>query len=435
MISGRSATPDPRHWPAGVRLLVVLILLVLTARWAGPIGLEAAAGSAAWAAEPAGSTGTAAIRPDPTLRIAEVAAPTAERANDDGLLSGVFSDLNRYWAAELPPLAGRALTPLRGGYQAIDSSAPDSAAHGALCGSLPSGMVGNAYYCPAGDGIIVDTGALVPVLVGHYGAGGLVASLAHEFGHAVQARIGPSEAQRAATPAAYPSVLIEAGGDCYAGAFLAWVVSGQAPHLTLRPPDLLNAVGPLVDFRDSVTTSTDSPTAHGLGLDRLAHLLLGYRSGPAACHHLTASTLDLTLGRPGVSTSEAPARFSSSAAAMAAARRSVSAFAARSRLSAAVPSASASEVTAAQPYGQFALAAVVARSTGVAAFGNDQGATCFTGAWTASVFGKADVGALGSWAGDADEALDYVRARPGATFTSVVAFSDGFAQGIRACHR
>jgi hypothetical protein len=49
------------------------------------------------------------------------------------------------------------------------------------------------------------------------------------------------------------------------------------------------------------------------------------------------------------------------------------------------------------------------------------------------VFGTAPIGELGSWAGDADEALDQLRSRPGVTFAELAAFADGFHGGRAAC--
>jgi hypothetical protein len=83
--------------------------------------------------------------------------------------------------------------------------------------------------------------------------------------------------------------------------------------------------------------------------------------------------------------------------------------------------------------GQFAAAAAVARATGRSISGSDVGAACFTGAWTASVFGSAPAGALGSWAGDADEAMDLIRSRPGASFDELAAYADGFRGGLAGC--
>jgi hypothetical protein len=49
------------------------------------------------------------------------------------------------------------------------------------------------------------------------------------------------------------------------------------------------------------------------------------------------------------------------------------------------------------------------------------------------VFGSVAAGQLGSWPGDADEALDLIRSRPGVGFDELAAYSDGFNGGRAAC--
>lgn len=75
----------------------------------------------------------------------------------------------------------------------------------------------------------------------------------------------------------------------------------------------------------------------------------------------------------------------------------------------------------------------MASATGRSLYGTAAGAACFTGAWVGSVFGSVPAGELGSWPGDADEALDLIRTRPGAGFDELVAYADGFHGGRAAC--
>lgn len=369
----------------------------------------------------------------PPAPVRHVGPASVATDHDDAAVGAVLADLGTFWAAALPADSGRSFTSLTGGYVSVDATA---ATGSAPCVTSPDQIAGNAYYCPGSDAVVYDSAGLVPVLLGHYGVAGLTASFAHEFGHAIQARVGPTAAERAASPARYPNLLIEAQGDCYAGSFLAWVVAGSAPHLRLPESSMVRAVAPLLDFRDPVTMPADDPTAHGLGLDRLTSLLRGYRDGPKACSALAADQLRPTLGRPGVIPGGTSPRFADTDAAVAAGRLSVDAFA--DRLPAAVSGLasvrpSAGDLAAAAPYGQFAAAATEALAVGRSQTGTVAGAACFTGAWTASVFGTAQRGALGSWAGDADEALDMIRGRPAVTFAELAGYADGFDRGWGAC--
>ena len=355
--------------------------------------------------------------------------PFQSSADGDRTVGAVLADLSDYWTAAAAA-GGSALRAPAGGFVSMDSSGSSgSAGRGALCISDPAQIAGNAFYCPSQDGIVFDSSALVPVLLGSYGSAGLATSFAHEFGHAVQAQVGPTPADRRADPARYPAVLIEAQADCAAGAFLAAAAAGSTERVHVPIGSLARAVAPLLDFRDRPTLSPADATAHGLALDRLGFVLHGYRAGGMACWSMTADDLALTLGEPGVVTDAAASpRFESAAAAVDAASASVSTFAG-------VPAATPDPADLARSgtLGQFATGAAVARATGLALSGSDVGAACFTGAWTASVFGSAPAGTLGSWAGDADEGLDLIRSRPGASFDELAAYSDGFRGGRAAC--
>lgn len=379
------------------------------------------------------------------VQIKDATVGSPARPDSDPAVAAVLTELNTYWTAILPAEFGRVMTPLAGGYQAVDSSAAVLVGGSALCITSPDQIAGNAYYCPTEDGIVYDSAALIPVLLGHYGSAGLVTAFAHEFGHAIQARIGPTPADRAAHPADYPNIVIEAQGDCYAGAFLNWVTeqapgAGRPQLVHLPRSALVRAFAPLLDFADPVSTRVDDPVAHGLALDRLSAVLVGVRSGPKACHALVRSSIDPTLGRSGLAPPSGTPRFATEDAVLAAARSQVAVFASALPAGAGAPSAlagaapSAENLRSAKPFGQFAVAATQALAVGQRLTGTPDGAACFTGSWTAAVFGHAAAGALGGWAGDADEALNMLRSRPGATVEELSGFVDGFTGGWAACH-
>lgn len=369
----------------------------------------------------------------------EVVGSFPGSANGDRAVAAVLADLQDFWAGELSSAGG--FSPPAGGYVSMDSDPPAGSGlrSSALCIIDPAQIAGNAYYCPQGDGIVFDSSALVPVLLNHYGSAGLAASFAHEFGHAVQARVGPTVSDRAENPERYPSILIEAQADCDAGAFLGWASSGASSRVHLPPSSLIRAVAPLLDFRDPATVSPSDPTAHGLGLDRLTFVLTGLRGGGAVCTALTTDDLALTLGREGVTTSPPSTlpRFVRTSDAVDAATVSIADFVADQRWelpAEAEPAAPESaDLALAEPIGQFAAAAAAALATGRVVTGSEVGAACFTGAWTASVFGLAGVDELGSWPTDADEAMDLIRSRPTADFDELAAYADGFHQGRAAC--
>jgi predicted metalloprotease len=358
-----------------------------------------------------------------------------DSAHGDRAVSAVLADLEDFWTEQLSIDGGPGFRAPRGGYVSMDSTAGTGTA---LCISDPAQIAGNAFYCPGNDGIVFDSSALVPVLLAGYGSAALAGAFAHEFGHAIQAQIGPTPDDRRTDADRYPAVLIEAQADCDAGAFLSWASTGAAVRVHIPPESLVRAVAPLLDFRDPATLSPRDPTAHGLGLDRLSFVLRGFSGGASACHTMTVDDLSLTLGREGVTTSPPSTlpRFGSTADALAAATTSVSEFAEGQNLAVgtgAQLTPHPSDLALAAPLGQFAAASAVALAAGQQLTGNRVGAACFTGAWTASVFGKAGADELGSWPTDADEAMDLIRARPRVGFDELAGFAAGFHGGLPAC--
>lgn len=345
-------------------------------------------------------------------------------AGGQALAGAIVSDLTEFWSQALPPITGRAFTPLRGGVIAVDSNA---ATGSAPCVAAPADIVGNAYYCPSDDGIVYDATTLIPVILHRSGIGGIITTFAHEFGHAVQARI-TSDGATGATGSGFAAPLVtEARADCDAGAFLAWAVAGNAPHLQVSADIVITAIGPLVDFSDPATVGPDDPTAHGLAVDRLGWFITGYRDGAGACVDL-GDPLRTALGRVD-GTPQATPRYASRSALLAAAERSIGAVGGVP-VRADVPQ---SLLDAAAPHGQFAQATLVALAAAAARGADPTAAACFAGSWVHAVFGHAATGELGDWPGDPDEGLAAVLLRPDVTFTDVQAYIAGFRSGADAC--
>jgi len=98
--------------------------------------------------------------------------------------------------------------------------------------------------------------------------------MAHEFGHAVQGRVG------------YPwqaSIAIETQADCFAGAWTKWVADGKADHNTIRPAELDDVLRGYLLLRDPVGTGQNEGEAHGSYFDRVSAFQQGFDDGPTAC--------------------------------------------------------------------------------------------------------------------------------------------------------
>ncbi len=200
----------------------------------------------------------------------------------DQLARNALADLNTYWAEQFPSVFGQDFTPLTGGYYSVDPNDidPGQYPNGQIgCGEPPEAVTQNAFYCspsgeyPNGDAIQYDRDFLAELASG-YGRFIPALVMAHEFGHAVQGRVG------------YPvpaSIVIETQADCFAGAWTAWVADGNAPHNSIRPAELDDVLRGYLLLRDPVGTGVGEAEAHGSYFDRVSAFQEGFDDGPTAC--------------------------------------------------------------------------------------------------------------------------------------------------------
>jgi predicted metalloprotease len=197
----------------------------------------------------------------------------------DALARNALADLEDYWAEQFPEVFRTRFTPLAGGYFSVDPDDVDPAVYpqGIGCGADPREVEDNAFYCqaaqaPNSDAISYDRSYLTELADG-YGRFIPALVMAHEFGHAVQARVG--------SPGA--SIAAETQADCFAGAWTASVAAGEAEHSTIREPELDEVLRGYLLLRDPVGTSTAEDQAHGSYFDRVSAFQEGFDDGPTAC--------------------------------------------------------------------------------------------------------------------------------------------------------
>ncbi|WP_445169490.1 neutral zinc metallopeptidase [Mycolicibacterium sp. Dal123E01] len=178
-----------------------------------------------------------------------------------------IADLQKYWADEYPKLYGSDYKPVAGGFFAVVPSA------GKLppCAESASDISGNAFYCSTKDVVAWDSEKLLPELQSKFGDFVIPIVLAHEWGHAVQAR------------AKFEGLTVtkELQADCFAG---GWAKHAKDAGLyKVNAAQMDNALAGILELRDSPGTSAVDPSAHGSGFDRVSAFQDGYDNGPKAC--------------------------------------------------------------------------------------------------------------------------------------------------------
>jgi predicted metalloprotease len=213
--------------------------------------------------------------PDP-----ESASPGAAPARD--VVTPALRDVERFWSATYPSISdGRAFEPVRGGYHPYTRSNPPPG-----CGSEQGEYQPNAFYCPEGDFIAWDAQTLIPQLQAQFGPLLVGVVMAHEYGHAVQNRLGLGS---------QPTIVLEQQADCFAGAWTADVLAGHSTAFTgVTAEQLDTTVGGMLMLRDQTGTAAVAPQAHGNAFDRIRALQDGVQKGATACAAYRADNLPVT---------------------------------------------------------------------------------------------------------------------------------------------
>lgn len=200
----------------------------------------------------------------------------------DQLVRNALADLNTFWTEQFPEVYGTDFVPLEGGYYSVDpddfnpDDYPDAIDDDRCLEDLVDSVSGNAYYCLAGnDGdLIAYDRTLLEQLKNDYGPFLPAMVMAHEFGHAIQGRVGVDSDR---------TIVSETQADCFAGAWTGWVATDAAKHFNIRAPELDDLVRGLVEFRDPVGEDPDGDSSHGSYFDRTSGFQEGFDDGPAAC--------------------------------------------------------------------------------------------------------------------------------------------------------
>nr|WP_296074775.1 neutral zinc metallopeptidase [uncultured Actinoplanes sp.] len=208
-------------------------------------------------------------------------APTAATPGRDTVTRSL-KDVERFWRDSFPDIAGgEAFTPVKGGFfPYTQRKLPPP------CGGEPSQYQPNAFYCPPGDFIAWDAQNLIPQLEQRYGPVLVGVVMAHEYGHAVQTRLGRTDDA---------TVVLEQQADCFAGAWLKDVLAGRSTAFRdVTPEQLDNTVAGLLLLRDQPGTPAVAEGAHGNAFDRIRALQDGVEDGPKTCAGYRADNLPVT---------------------------------------------------------------------------------------------------------------------------------------------
>jgi predicted metalloprotease len=200
----------------------------------------------------------------------------------DRIMKNAIADVEAFWRKTYPSVSnGRAFPRLKGHIYSVDGAKVTPAVKRNACIKQdPSSVVDNAFYCLADDSIAYDRNPthLVAQLAAKYGEFMIAAVIAHEFGHAIQQRLGIFH--MSPSP---PTIATETQADCAAGSFIAAVQQQQAPHFHLSGVGLDRTLLGYLQVRDPPPVSL-SQISHGNGFDRLSAMSDGISKGAGTCY-------------------------------------------------------------------------------------------------------------------------------------------------------
>ena len=214
-------------------------------------------------------------------------------APGDDLVAAATVDIANWMAFTVRDVYQQDQSPLRGGVHAVHrerrTPAPD-------CAGVPTeyrDMLDYvALYCPTEDFIAYDAGSggLLGALNAEWGPMATAVVIAHEFGHAIQERVGVLDRP-------LPTIILEQHADCLAGAWMGW----DDPSRSVQPgrDAVLTALVALIEVRDPVGVDPFSPGGHGTAFDRIGAFTHGYIGGSAACVPLIDEPLEVMPNRFG----------------------------------------------------------------------------------------------------------------------------------------
>jgi len=210
----------------------------------------------------------------------------------DAFVAAAFTDIQRWWGEVFPDVYGAPFEPLQGGiyagYPERETSIPG-------CGQPQTSYqdleLYVAFYCNIGDFMAYDDGDdpdvnLLTPLADEFGSAVMGVVLAHEYGHAIQERVGVLDRPLA-------TIVTEQQADCFAGAWTGQAYQGESPLLVLGDTDLRAGLLAMLEVRDPVGTSQYTPGGHGSAFDRVGAFQEGFLQGPARCAQLIDDPLTL----------------------------------------------------------------------------------------------------------------------------------------------
>ncbi|MEY7971697.1 neutral zinc metallopeptidase [Saccharomonospora xinjiangensis] len=214
----------------------------------------------------------------------DLAVENVSQTEDDRLAVAAIADVSVFWSEKFPRHFGTEFEPVSK-LLSYDSTSDEIN----VCGATTADVAMNAFYCPPEDLVAWDRGTLLPLLRERFGSMAVVTVLGHEFGHAVQYRLGDKAGINQQTS----TIVKEQQADCFTGAYFRWIAEGRSQYFQVSTSEGLNQVmASLFFIRDSPGQSAAEHGAHGTAFDRTYAFQLGFETDAAKCAAIDQADVD-----------------------------------------------------------------------------------------------------------------------------------------------
>lgn len=223
----------------------------------------------------------------PTAPKPDVRVRGATGSVEDEVAIAAIADVSDYWADTMSADFQQEFEPV----SALLSYDPEGEEI-EVCGGTTADAAMNAFYCPPEDLVAWDRAMLLPLLRERFGPMAIVTVLGHEFGHAIQYRLGDAAGIDDSTS----TIVKEQQADCFTGAYFRWMAEGKSKYFRVSTSEGINQVlGSLFFIRDEAGQSASDEGAHGSAFDRTYAFQLGFEKGAKRCAAIDQDRVDARI--------------------------------------------------------------------------------------------------------------------------------------------
>ncbi|MGA6167159.1 neutral zinc metallopeptidase [Amycolatopsis magusensis] len=272
-----------KNWGRGALIALTAVLTLSACNdkggEAGPDADKVSDGNVAGLPVTHFESGLKSDAPTPNLEV-----KNATDSVEDKIAIASIADVSEYWTQEMPAHFGQQFEPVKQ-LQSYDPTTDREE----VCGASLKDAAMNAFFCPSDDLVAWDRKQLLPLLNEEFGPMAIVTVLGHEFGHAVQYRLG----EKAGMTKNTSTLVKEQQADCFTGGYFRWMAEEKSKYFQVSTSEGVNQVlASLFMIRDQAGQSAKDRSAHGTGFDRTFAFQLGFEKGAKECAGINQQNVD-----------------------------------------------------------------------------------------------------------------------------------------------